>query len=109
MRSALTRYEVEHSYRQESLVRVELGTGRTHQIRVHFAGLGHAVVGDGDYGSKELNRRFRERWGLSRVFLHAAELEIPDPESGERVVLSSPLPADLRRVLDGLSPGRREG
>lgn len=106
VRGALTRYEVERSYRQESLVRVELGTGRTHQIRVHFAGIGHALIGDGDYGSKEHNRGFRDRFGLSRVFLHAAELEIPHPQSGESVQFSSSLPGDLRRVLDELSAER---
>ncbi len=89
-------------------MRVEFGTGRTDQIQVHLAGLGHALIGDGDYGSKEINRRFRERRGLSRVFLHAAELEMPHPASDEQIVLTSPLPADLRRALDGLSAGRRD-
>ena len=103
---ALTRYEIERGYPRESLLRVELGTGRTHQIRVHLAGLDHALVGDGDYGSRELNRRFRERWGLARVFLHASELEIPHPRSGKPAVFSSALPVDLRRVLDGLDSGK---
>jgi len=106
VRDALTRYEIERGYPRESLLRVELGTGRTHQIRVHLAGLDHALVGDGDYGSRELNRRFRERWGLARVFLHASELEIPHPRSGEPAVFSSALPVDLRRVLDGLDSGK---
>jgi 23S rRNA pseudouridine1911/1915/1917 synthase len=79
-----------------TLVRVQLETGRTHQIRVHFAALGYPVAGDVQYGG-------RERPGsLSRQFLHAAELAFPHPEDGRLMSFTSPLPPDLRSFLAGL-------
>ncbi len=109
--SAETRYEVVETFQartelHSSLVRVEIGTGRTHQIRVHLAALGYPLLGDGDYGDKSANRRFRERCDLRRVFLHAAELSFEHPASGETVTLRSPLARDLDRVCDALR-GRR--
>jgi 23S rRNA pseudouridine955/2504/2580 synthase len=77
-----------------SLLEAELLTGRTHQIRVHLAHLGHPVLGDDKYGDFELNRRLR-REGLKRMFLHARSLAFSHPISGEPVALQSPLPADL--------------
>ena len=66
-----------------------LQTGRTHQIRVHLAAIGHPLVGDPTYGDR------RPTLGLSRPFLHAAELSFDHPATGERVVFESPLPDDL--------------
>ena len=77
-----------------SLLEAELITGRTHQIRVHLAHLGHPVLGDDKYGDYELNKALRKR-GLKRMFLHAASLEFAHPVSGEKVALASPLPAEL--------------
>src|SRR5688572_18849032 len=77
-----------------SLLEAELLTGRTHQIRVHLAHLGHPVLGDDKYGDFELNRRLR-REGLKRMFLHARSLAFAHPITGEPVALQSPLPADL--------------
>ena len=78
--------------RERSLLRVELETGRTHQIRVHLQAIGHPVVGDPTYGNgPEL--------GLERQFLHAAELSFPHPWSGQQVEARSPLPADLAQAL----------
>ncbi|HSN20854.1 MAG TPA: RluA family pseudouridine synthase [Usitatibacter sp.] len=82
-----------------SLLEAELLTGRTHQIRVHLAHLGHPVLGDDRYGDFELNRRLRKE-GLKRMFLHAASLELDHPVSGERLALRSPLPPDLARFRD---------
>ncbi|HUJ01152.1 MAG TPA: RluA family pseudouridine synthase [Usitatibacter sp.] len=82
-----------------SLLEAELLTGRTHQIRVHLAHLGHPVLGDDRYGDFELNRRLRKD-GLKRMFLHAASLAFAHPESGEPLVLSAPLPPDLARFRD---------
>ena len=82
-----------------SLVEAELLTGRTHQIRVHLAHLRHPVLGDDKYGDFELNKALRKR-GLKRMFLHAARLELTHPATNERLVLESPLPADLRRFWE---------
>jgi len=75
-----------------SLLEAELLTGRTHQIRVHLAHLGHPVLGDDKYGDFELNKALRKQ-GLKRMFLHAAKLSFAHPATGETLVLSSPLPA----------------
>jgi 23S rRNA pseudouridine955/2504/2580 synthase len=79
-----------------SLLEAELLTGRTHQIRVHLAHLGHPVLGDDKYGDFELNRKLRKE-GLKRMYLHAAKLSFEHPASGARVELASPLPADLEK------------
>ncbi len=77
-----------------SLLEAQLLTGRTHQIRVHLAHLGHPILGDDKYGDFELNRALRKR-GLRRMFLHAASLEFAHPLSGEILRIAAPLPADL--------------
>lgn len=84
-----------HSYCE---VRIE--TGRTHQIRVHAAHLGHPVAGDDKYGNAEVNRRLREKIGLKRLFLHAASLEFE--LGGESYVLNAPLAPELGEALDRL-------
>lgn len=86
-----------------SLIEAELKTGRTHQIRVHLAALGHAIAGDTKYGDVEANRELR-RHGLRRMFLHAARLELAHPLTGQPLVLEAPLPADLRVFLETLAP-----
>jgi len=79
-----------------TLTRVRLETGRTHQIRVHFAALGHPVAGDVQYGGRE------RPVGLDRQFLHAAQLAFPHPEDGRQMSFASPLPPDLQAFLAGL-------
>jgi 23S rRNA pseudouridine955/2504/2580 synthase len=79
-----------------SLLEAELLTGRTHQIRVHLAHLGHPVLGDDKYGDFELNKQLRKA-GLKRMFLHAAKLSFDHPISGAAVELASPLPKDLEK------------
>ncbi len=81
-----------------SLVEVQLRTGRTHQIRVHLAHLGHPILGDEKYGDFVLNREL-QKLGLKRMFLHAAAMRLPHPVSGERLELSAPLPAKLEAFL----------
>jgi 23S rRNA pseudouridine955/2504/2580 synthase len=80
--------------RTASLLEAQLMTGRTHQIRVHLAHLGHPVLGDDKYGDFELNHALRKQ-GLKRMFLHARSLAFAHPVTGEAVVLESPLPPDL--------------
>jgi len=98
-REARTRYEVVTRYRHpidttELICRLE--TGRTHQIRVHLAAIGHPVVSDPRYGGD------RPAIALARPFLHAEALSFTHPGTGERVSFSSPLPPDLRDTLASL-------
>jgi 23S rRNA pseudouridine1911/1915/1917 synthase len=76
-------------------------TGRTHQIRVHLASIGHSVLGDKTYGDKKLNE-IAEDSGLTRQFLHAAELSFLHPQTKEKLTFCSELPNDLAKFLDGL-------
>ncbi|HVA75704.1 MAG TPA: RluA family pseudouridine synthase [Acidimicrobiales bacterium] len=102
-RRARTSYEVVERFGNPAsccLVRCRLETGRTHQIRVHFASIGHPVVGDDRYGTRRLGSR--EPLKLGRQFLHATMLSFDHPSTGERLSFESPLPADLAAVLDEL-------
>ncbi|HTX63232.1 MAG TPA: RluA family pseudouridine synthase [Acidimicrobiales bacterium] len=83
--------------RPATLLACALETGRTHQIRVHFAAIGHPVIGDERYGT-ETSRKIL---APGRLFLHAAELSIDHPVSGSRMTWTSELPPDLRVVLAG--------
>ncbi len=96
-RTARTRYEVVGTYADPaplSLLRCQLETGRTHQIRVHLAAIDHPVVGDARYGGKH-----QPLADMPRFFLHAANLAFVHPTTGERLTFTSPLPADLEAVL----------
>jgi 23S rRNA pseudouridine1911/1915/1917 synthase len=96
-REAVTDYEVVAVYPGATLVAAYPRTGRTHQIRVHFASVGHPIVGDLVYG------RRRDRFGLERHFLHAQRLRFRRPNDGAELDFSSPLPSDLQAVLDRLN------
>ncbi len=100
-REALTEFEAVERYRGATLVRAVLHTGRTHQIRVHAAHLGHPLAGDERYGDRAFNRQMREL-GLRRLFLHASSLVLPVPGRDERLTVSSPLPEELQDVLNRL-------
>ncbi|HEB99139.1 MAG TPA: RluA family pseudouridine synthase, partial [Thiotrichales bacterium] len=80
------------------LVEVVLDTGRTHQIRVHAAHIGHPLAGDEKYGDPDFNRAMRAL-GLRRLFLHAHSLAFAHPVTGEPVHVSAPLDDDLKTVL----------
>jgi 23S rRNA pseudouridine1911/1915/1917 synthase len=95
-RPSVTRYDLMETLGEHALLALELHTGRTHQIRVHLAWLGHPLVGDRVYGYR------KQRIGLNRLFLHAAELQVDSPATGERLVFKAPLPADLEEILAGL-------
>jgi 23S rRNA pseudouridine955/2504/2580 synthase len=101
---SLTFFREMEQYPGARLMQATLGTGRTHQIRVHAAHVGHPLAGDPKYGDKEANKRFREL-GLNRLFLHASNLSF---ELGGRAYgFSAPLPDDLKDVLDRLATKRR--
>jgi 23S rRNA pseudouridine1911/1915/1917 synthase len=103
-REAITEYHVLEEFAHEvgpvagdySLAEAEPQTGRTHQIRVHFASVGHPVVGDSVYG------RRRPRLPLTRQFLHARRLGFKHPVTGRRIDLEAPLPEDLAMLLSTL-------
>ncbi|MFA6407318.1 MAG: RluA family pseudouridine synthase [Candidatus Paceibacterota bacterium] len=104
VKEAITEYKVRKMYQKEgfggraiyySLVDVTPKTGRTHQIRVHLASIGHSIVGDALYGQK-INSL-----GLARQFLHAESIEFSTPD-GNRVKLEAELPKELRDVLEAL-------
>lgn len=103
-RDARTHFEIIEALGPHTLVRAWLETGRTHQIRAHFAAIGHPLAGDGRYGGSD-------RLGVGRQFLHSARLAFGHPVSGARLELRSELPADLAAALelarqDVRAPGR---
>ncbi len=92
-RDARTHFEVIDSVGPDSLVEARLETGRTHQIRAHFAAIGHPVCGDPRYGHPG-------RHGLCRQFLHSSRLGFSHPSSGEELEFQSSLPEDLSAALE---------
>jgi len=98
---AHTVFELQQAWREYSLLRAELKTGRTHQIRVHLTHLGFPIAGDDKYGDFELNKRLA-RSGLKRMFLHASNVSFEHPASGLELTLEAPLPAPLRDFLKTL-------
>lgn len=96
---ALTFFKEVERYRKASLMQVTLGSGRTHQIRVHAAHAGHPLAGDSKYGDREANRQFGKQ-GLSRLFLHAARFEFE--LNGRAYSFSTPLPDELKDFLNKL-------
>ena len=95
-RDAVTEYDLLRRLRGCSLVEARPRTGRTHQIRVHLASVGHPVAGDAIYGHPAP--------GLDRHFLHAHRLAFTHPRTGNRLKLESPLPNDLQTFLDSVDP-----
>jgi 23S rRNA pseudouridine1911/1915/1917 synthase len=98
-KAARTHYEVVGHYPGSgcSLLSVRLDTGRTHQIRVHLAAIGHPVVGDWTYGAS------RRDLAAPRTFLHASRVDLTHPTTGEPMSIESPLPTDLTAVLAQLT------
>ncbi len=105
-RAAVTHYRVarrlDTRFGKFSLLDVKIDTGRTHQIRVHMAAMGHPVVGDTVYGAPKQARGKNAVIGLARNFLHAAELEFRHPRTGGTISLKCELPEELREFLGKL-------
>ena len=93
-KEAITHYLVEKQYEDFALVRLHLDTGRTHQIRVHMAYLGHPLLGDNFYG-----KEIKDSHGLTRAALHAGFIEFDQPITGERISISAELPKDMACIL----------
>jgi 23S rRNA pseudouridine1911/1915/1917 synthase len=91
-REARTHFEVIETLPADTLVRARLETGRTHQVRVHFAAIGHPIAGDPEYGHKA-------RHGLTRQFLHSTRLTFHHPTTGKEMTFGSALPEDLEAAL----------
>jgi 23S rRNA pseudouridine1911/1915/1917 synthase len=108
-RNAITIFRLERKWPNHdpplALLEAELKTGRTHQIRVHLAHLGHVLAGDDKYGDFAWNRRLASE-GLKRMFLHARMVAFMHPASGESVRIESPLPEDLAKYLAKLTSNR---
>ena len=103
-RRSISLVQVVTTFQDCSLLDVTLKTGRTHQIRVHLQQAGHPIVGDPKYGDFALNKQWARGEGLSghrfdRMFLHARQLAIDHPATGERLTLAAPLPADCQALL----------
>lgn len=103
-KEAVTHYRVKQHYEGYDLVKIKLETGRMHQIRAHFASIGHPLLGDTRYGDFALNREVKKTLGLHRLFLHSCRLEFV--WQGERKVFDCPLPKELQSVIDKLKPMR---
>lgn len=97
---ALTRFKILDRFSETTLARVNIETGRMHQIRLHFAAIGYPVVMDDQHGDFNFNRQFSKKYGLKRQFLHASRLEIK--HGGKKRVWSAPIPPDLQKVIDAL-------
>jgi 23S rRNA pseudouridine955/2504/2580 synthase len=98
---ALTHFWVVKRFSETTLVRVNIATGRMHQIRRHFAQYGHPVVMDDQYGDFSYNKRLRKQCRLRRQFLHASKLTLP--YRGKRQTWTAPLAADLESTLEFLA------
>ena len=99
---AITHYRVKQHYEGYDLVKIKLETGRMHQIRAHFASIGHPLLGDTRYGDFALNREVKKEFGLNRLFLHSCRLEFF--WNGDKIVLDCPLPKELQAVIKQLKP-----
>ncbi|MEJ5921103.1 RluA family pseudouridine synthase [Bifidobacterium thermophilum] len=98
-KEAITHWDVLERFGEATLVKVNLETGRTHQIRVHFSSIGHPLVGDPMYGA---NPVMAKELGLERQWLHAMQLEFRHPRTHVWTTVKSRYPADLQHALDSL-------
>jgi len=101
---AITVFTRKQVFADATLLEARLKTGRTHQIRVHLAHEGYPIAGDDKYGDFEWNRALG-KGGLKRMFLHAAHLGFEHPVTGAAITLDAPLPSELLRFVERLSPG----
>jgi 23S rRNA pseudouridine955/2504/2580 synthase len=106
-RRSITLVQVRQAFEHFTLLQVTIKTGRTHQIRVHLAHEGHAIVGDAKYGDFAQNKALAKGelvpgQRFVRMFLHAARLAVDHPAGGERLVFEAPLPADCAALLEAL-------
>lgn len=102
-KEAVTKWKVLKRFNHAALIEAKLGTGRTHQIRVHFASIGHPVLGDRTYGKKvEVEVKAQKRIMFPRQMLHAERLDFIQPVTGKHLRFSSPLPEDMAKKVEEL-------
>jgi 23S rRNA pseudouridine1911/1915/1917 synthase len=101
-REAVTMYVVKERYKDATLVEVEIKTGRTHQIRVHMAHIGHPVLGDRVYGGSRAAKL------ADRQMLHAESLSLLHPETGHPMTFTTPPPEDMREMMEKLRRTKRD-
>ena len=98
-RAAWSEYRVLRRFQRFTLLEVRIGTGRTHQIRVHLSSVGHPVAGDTLYGGAA---KIEDQPPLGRYFLHAHRIRFRQPSTGAEVTVISPLPRELQDWMAGL-------
>ncbi len=96
---AMTRYNVLRKFKDASYVEAEIETGRHHQIRKHFASIGHPLVLDQVYGNERQYSKFSRRFRLKKFFLHAVRIEMEHPVTGKRIAIEAPMPKVFSKVL----------
>ena len=101
-KEAITSWNVVERFRGATLIEAKLGTGRTHQIRVHFASIGHPVLGDLTYGRKTQLEADRRKIVFPRQMLHAELLGFTHPVNGHYMKFRSGLPEDMRQIIEAL-------
>ena len=101
-KDAASLFQRQKLFQQATLCEIKLLTGRTHQIRVHSAHIGHPVLGDNKYGNKNQNMSFR-KLGLRRMFLHASQLQFISPDTQKRQLVRAPIDKQLQSLLDRLT------
>lgn len=113
-RSAETHWQVSHQYGDITLLKLKIYTGRTHQIRVHCASIGHPLIGDPVYGPRRLSQRvdrglYQIVKQVKRQMLHASRLEVLHPETGKPMRFEAPIHEDMRMILERLQMESRFG
>lgn len=101
-KESLTRFKIRQKYMEATLIEASPVTGRTHQIRVHCQVAGHPIAGDPKYGTDQFTGEMAAK-GLERMFLHASELHLSHPDSGQPVRLEAPMEPALEQVLKQLT------
>ncbi|GAQ94041.1 23S rRNA pseudouridine1911/1915/1917 synthase [Thermodesulfovibrio aggregans] len=101
-KEAITEWTVVKNFKNYTLVKVRIVTGRTHQIRVHFSAIGHPILGDRIYGKKTHIELGRKRLPILRQMLHAWKIEFKHPITGETLQFEAPLPNDMREIIEVL-------
>jgi 23S rRNA pseudouridine1911/1915/1917 synthase len=102
-KEAVTRFKVINRFKTSSLIQVQIVTGRTHQIRVHFMASGHPVLGDKTYGKKTVIKLKQKLISFKRQMLHAYSLKLTHPATGKPVELTAPIPEDMQKAIEELS------
>ena len=101
-KEAHTEFTVVERFKNCSLIKARLHTGRTHQIRVHLEHIGYPLVGDDKYGDWEFTKQLRTHTGLKRMFLHAQQISFKLPNSDKTITVAAPLDRDLAQCLQKL-------